>query len=127
VLNLIREFLEFYELDFTLSVFTPESRCNIEYKELSRTDLLKELSLNSVSDSQLPVLSHLLDLKRNVNQIITMEETIPSPGALNSTYTVGNSMENTPDRRETLPEVPEEPSENNRYDTELYTYVYYYY
>lgn len=73
ILNLIREFLSFYHLDFTLSVFNPESRCGIDYTEVRREALVK--SLNICGDDSEPLLVQILGKGLDVS------------GGLNSTYT----------------------------------------
>ncbi|XP_049837769.1 centrosomal protein 43-like isoform X1 [Schistocerca gregaria] len=57
---LVREFLEFFNLDFTLSVFDPETFHGKEYSYGGRTELMKELKLQNNSERNAPVLSCLL-------------------------------------------------------------------
>ncbi|CAL1274770.1 unnamed protein product [Larinioides sclopetarius] len=60
VLSLVREFLEYFNLNFTISVFDPEIATSSPY--LNRTDLCKELNLKN-SDFDGPVISALLKSK----------------------------------------------------------------
>lgn len=65
-LSLIREFLSFYNMQFSLSVFDPESCENTSYNHLSRKNLASELNLtNDNPDEPLlhTLLTELLQLK----------------------------------------------------------------
>lgn len=55
--SIVREFLQFFNLDFTLAVLDPES--NYAGKASSRANLINEINLNSV-DGKIPVLSEVL-------------------------------------------------------------------
>lgn len=57
---LVREFLEFFNLDFTLSVFDPETFYGKEYSYGGRTELMKDLKLQNNNERNAPVLSCLL-------------------------------------------------------------------
>ncbi|KAF4533473.1 hypothetical protein B566_EDAN016561 [Ephemera danica] len=57
--SLVREFLEFFNLDYTLTVFDPEAYCNTEFCPSSRSELLQQLGLQE-GNEKLPVLSMLL-------------------------------------------------------------------
>lgn len=46
ILNLVREFLEYFGLDFTLSVFDPETKYGKEYDGITRDKLIKELNIS---------------------------------------------------------------------------------
>jgi len=58
-LSLIREFLSFYNMQFSLSVFDPESCENTSYKHLSRKNLASELNLTNDNPDE-PLLHTLL-------------------------------------------------------------------
>ena len=65
VCQLIKEFLKFYELEYTLPIFENES--NIK-EDIKRETLLKELKLEEKKDSSKPVLLLLLQDKLNNNE-----------------------------------------------------------
>lgn len=46
---LVREFLEFFELDFTLSVFDPETYHGKEYDYCGRNKLISDLQIKNVN------------------------------------------------------------------------------
>jgi len=46
---LVREFLEFFQLDFTLSVFDPETVQGKYYKYGGRSKLMKDLHIESLN------------------------------------------------------------------------------
>ena len=64
VCQLIKEFLKFYELEYTLPIFENES--NVK-EDIKRETLLKELKLEEKKDSSKPVLLLLLQDKLNNN------------------------------------------------------------
>lgn len=59
VLSLVREFLEFFNLEFTSMVFDPETHAGIDYNYEGRGKLAKELALDTPSPD-VPLLSHFL-------------------------------------------------------------------
>ena len=65
VCQLIKEFLKFYELEYTLPIFENES--NVK-EDIKRETLLKELKLDEKKDSSKPVLLLLLQDKLNNNE-----------------------------------------------------------
>ena len=65
VCQLIKEFLKFYELEYTLPIFENES--NVK-EDIKRETLLKELKLEEKKDSSKPVLLLLLQDKLNNNE-----------------------------------------------------------
>lgn len=61
VVLLIKEFLQFFKLEYTLAVFEPEVSCPTEKLEFSRNVLAKQLDLVDASDSnRLPLLASVL-------------------------------------------------------------------
>uniref|UniRef100_A0A146KNB9 FGFR1 oncogene partner n=1 Tax=Lygus hesperus TaxID=30085 RepID=A0A146KNB9_LYGHE len=59
VLSLVREFLEFFNLEFTAMVFDPETHAGIDYNYEGRGELAKELALETPC-KDMPLLAHLL-------------------------------------------------------------------
>lgn len=67
VCQLIKEFLKFYELEYTLPIFENES--NVK-ETVKRETLLKEFKLQELKEKNKPVILMLLDkLKNNTNNI----------------------------------------------------------
>ncbi|XP_059082894.1 centrosomal protein 43-like isoform X2 [Tigriopus californicus] len=64
VLHLIREFLAFFNLNFTLSIFEPEAleACGLGMK--SRGQLIEGLGLNELTNPKLPLLAEILRLSK---------------------------------------------------------------
>ncbi|XP_067010545.2 centrosomal protein 43 [Anabrus simplex] len=61
---LVREFLEFFELDFTLSVFDPETYHGKDYDYGGRSKLIKDLKIKNLNDTKGPLLAQILQLVR---------------------------------------------------------------
>lgn len=57
IIGLVREFLEFFELEYTASVFEPE--CNLELSYIPRDKLCEELKLDS-EQTGIPLLSQMI-------------------------------------------------------------------
>lgn len=68
ILNLIREFLEFFELEFTLSVFEPETKYGMEYSEITRDKMIKELKMADSSKKN-PLLLEVIHRVVNNNML----------------------------------------------------------
>ncbi|GLH03459.1 FGFR1 oncogene partner [Gryllus bimaculatus] len=66
--QLVREFLEFFELDFTLSVFDPETSYGKDYEYVGRNTLLKELKMKNVNGSSGPLLAQILKIAGSQNE-----------------------------------------------------------
>ena len=56
-IELIREFLEFYRMDYTLSTFLPE--CSLSQEPRSRPEIENQIGLPPAENS-VPLLMHLL-------------------------------------------------------------------
>ena len=61
--ELIREFLEFYRLDYTLAIFNPET--NLKGKTPDKEALAKKAGINASKDK--PILLELLEAIQSVN------------------------------------------------------------
>lgn len=55
--DLIREFLEFYRMDYSLGVFMPE--CNLNKEPLRKNDLKKRSGLEE-ADTSMPLLMQMI-------------------------------------------------------------------
>uniref|UniRef100_T1IY91 EF-hand domain-containing protein n=1 Tax=Strigamia maritima TaxID=126957 RepID=T1IY91_STRMM len=79
---LIREFLEYFNLEFTQSVFTPETEESIQYNYHGREKLLEELGFDKSKHLNSPVLL----------QVLHRSQTSPTPLQL-SPKNISNSKE----------------------------------
>jgi hypothetical protein len=55
--DLIREFLEFYRMDYTLSTFLPE--CSLSQEPKTRNQIEEKIGLPP-ADSSMPIIMHLI-------------------------------------------------------------------
>nr|CAD7200756.1 unnamed protein product [Timema douglasi] len=77
ITSLVREFLEFFKLDFTLSVFDPETSHGKEYSYGGRNKLISDLDLKINKDTydKEPLLAQILKLSRTRPNNLTSKET----------------------------------------------------
>nr|CAD7410628.1 unnamed protein product [Timema poppensis] len=77
ITSLVREFLEFFKLDFTLSVFDPETSHGKEYSYGGRNKLISDLDLKLNKDTydKEPLLAQILKLSRTRPNNLTSKET----------------------------------------------------
>jgi hypothetical protein len=61
-IDIIREFLEFYRMDYTLSTFLPE--CSLSQEPKTRGEIENRVGLNSCNTS-MPLLMHLINAVKN--------------------------------------------------------------
>jgi len=64
VASLVREFLEFFDLDFTLAVFDPETNIGKDFKYRERGKLIDALGLTELTDKKSPLLSEIMRLSK---------------------------------------------------------------
>jgi len=64
VASLVREFLEFFDLDFTLAVFDPETNIGKDFKYRERSKLIDALGLTELTDRKSPLLSEIMRLSK---------------------------------------------------------------
>lgn len=64
VASLVREFLAFFDLDFTLAVFDPETNIDNHLKYRGREKLTDALGLTELTDTKSPLLSEILRLSK---------------------------------------------------------------
>jgi len=64
VASLVREFLEFFDLDFTLAVFDPETNIGKDFKYRERSKLIDALGLTELTDTRSPLLSEIMRLSK---------------------------------------------------------------
>ena len=63
-LCLYREFLEFFDLDFTLAVFDPETNIGKDFRYRGRSKLIDALGLTELVDTKLPLLNEIMRLSK---------------------------------------------------------------
>lgn len=68
-LCIVREFLEYLELDFSLSVYNTETSHGKGYEYSGRSKLIKELQLKNLGGKKGPLLSHILQIAQESNGI----------------------------------------------------------
>ena len=59
-----REFLEFFQLDYTLAVFDPETNIGKDFQYRGRTKLIDALGLTELVDAKSPLLSEIMRLSK---------------------------------------------------------------
>jgi len=64
VASLVREFLVFFDLDFTLAVFDPETNIGHDFKYRGREKLIDALGLTELTDTRSPLLSEIMRLSK---------------------------------------------------------------
>ncbi|XP_021920946.1 FGFR1 oncogene partner-like isoform X2 [Zootermopsis nevadensis] len=91
---LVREFLEFFQLDFTLSVFDPETAQGKYYNYGGRSKLINDLQIQNLNGKKGPLLVQLLHiaLSQNVDYSgVKQEGTEPNIG-MNISSALGNQI-----------------------------------
>ena len=94
VLNLIREFLKFFELDFTLSVFEPETKYNNDYNEITRDKMINELKITDLS-KKYPLLVQVIEKIININKSPVCKDSNIDIAKVNDKYDCGDHGNNT--------------------------------
>jgi len=64
VAGLVREFLEFFDLNYSLAVFDPETNIGKDVKLRERSKLCEALGLTELTDTKAPLLSEILRLSK---------------------------------------------------------------
>ena len=59
-----REFLQFFDLDFSLAVFDPETNIGRDVQYRERTKLCTALGLTELTDPEAPLLSEIMRLSK---------------------------------------------------------------
>ncbi|XP_030761470.1 bromodomain-containing protein DDB_G0270170-like [Sitophilus oryzae] len=67
---LVREFLEFFNLQFTISVYEPESYLDSIYHYEGRQKTARDLGLGNIEESTVPLLQHLLKIAQAGNNVL---------------------------------------------------------
>jgi FGFR1 oncogene partner len=104
VASLVREFLQFFDLEFSLAVFDPETNIgrDVQYRERER--LCSALGLTELTDPQAPLLSEMMRLSK----VSVLKSESPTPSSISdSLHTSGPaSLAEDPPSRHTTPETP---------------------
>ncbi|KAI4470592.1 fgfr1 oncogene partner/lish domain-containing protein [Holotrichia oblita] len=81
---IVREFLEQFDLEFTISVFEPESHMGSSYEYLGRQKLIQGLSIpNLKQESSDPILLQLIQLCKLNSKFVSSENIDDSVSSLN--------------------------------------------
>lgn len=86
--NLVREFLEYFGLEFTSSVFEPETQAGRDYKYIGRTKLAQELKLST--GKKAPLLVQLVQDGRTSNLLTNTTKDIETDNNLTRNETIRN-------------------------------------
>jgi len=78
VASLVREFLEFFDLNFTMAVFDPETNIGTDFKYRERRALYEALGLTELTDDKAPLLSEILRLSK----VSVLKSESPTPTEL---------------------------------------------
>jgi len=110
VASLVREFLQFFDLDFSLAVFDPETNIGRDVQYRERTKLCTALGLTELTDPEAPLLSEIMRLSK----VSVLKSESPTPSTISDCHTSppASLMEDPP-----TPEAgnyPEEEAEISR-------------
>jgi len=110
VASLVREFLQFFDLDFSLAVFDPETNIGRDVQYRERTKLCTALGLTELTDPEAPLLSEIMRLSK----VSVLKSESPTPSTISDCHTSppASLMEDPP-----TPEAgnyPEEEGELSR-------------
>jgi len=97
---LVREFLEFFELDFTLSVFDPETKIGKDLRYRGRSKLIDSLGLTELVDKNSPLLSEIMRLSK----VSVLKSESPTPTEISESDNTSNQ-----------PSLPPQDHSNNRF------------
>lgn len=85
---LVREFLEYFNLDFTVSVYEPESYLGSGYRYEGRSKIIQDLGIKQLrEDSQSPLLLQLIQIAQSKSSIEIDLSKIHNGGAEDSVET----------------------------------------
>jgi len=83
VASLVREFLQFFDLDFSLAVFDPETNIGRDVQYRERTKLCSALGLTELTDPEAPLLSEIMRLSK----VSVLKSESPTPSTLSDCHT----------------------------------------
>jgi len=78
VASLVREFLEFFDLNFTMAVFDPETNIGKDFKYRERSRLYEALGLTELTDEKSPLISEIFRLSK----VSVLKSESPTPTEL---------------------------------------------
>ncbi|KAJ1521359.1 hypothetical protein ONE63_003035 [Megalurothrips usitatus] len=91
-LCIVREFLEYLELDFTLSVYNTETSHGKGYEYCGRNKLIKDLRLKNLNGKKGPLLSHILQIAQESSGISTEKEGSTHNSPANTKASTGDGI-----------------------------------
>jgi len=80
IASLVREFLQFFDLEFSLAVFDPETNIGRDVHYRERTKLTTALGLTELTDTQAPLLSEIMRLSK----VSVLKSESPTPSSISS-------------------------------------------
>jgi len=83
VASLVREFLQFFDLDFSLAVFDPETNIGRDVQYRERTKLCSALGLTELTDPEAPLLSEIMRLSK----VSVLKSESPTPSTISDCHT----------------------------------------
>jgi len=83
VASLVREFLQFFDLDFSLAVFDPETNIGRDVQYRERTKLCTALGLTELTDPEAPLLSEIMRLSK----VSVLKSESPTPSTISDCHT----------------------------------------
>merc|ERR1711962_91655 len=83
VASLVREFLQFFDLDFSLAVFDPETNIGRDVQYRERTKLSSALGLTELTDPEAPLLSEIMRLSK----VSVLKSESPTPSTTSDCHT----------------------------------------
>lgn len=75
-LCIVREFLEYLELDFTLSVYNTETSHGKGYEYSGRNKLMKDLQIQGLNGKKGPLLAHILQIAQESKGLHTVSKEV---------------------------------------------------
>ncbi|KAJ8963006.1 hypothetical protein NQ314_005624 [Rhamnusium bicolor] len=97
---IVREFLEFFNLYFTLSVFEPESYMGNGYQYEDRQKVAKDLGLDIIEDTTVPLLLQLIKIAQVKTKSIEINLNMKSNG-IEDNKSLSQDIDSTSDLKKT--------------------------
>lgn len=103
VASLVREFLQFFDLEFCLAVFDPETNIGKDVQYRERPKLFSALGLTELTDPHVPLLSEIMRLSK----VSVLKSESPTPSTISdSVHTSGPaSLADDPPSHHSTPDI----------------------
>jgi len=103
IASLVREFLEFFSLDFTLAVFDPETNLGKDFQYRGRGKLIDALGLTELVDPNIPLLGEIMRLSKV--SVLKSESPTPTEVSVDENTSNQPSLVDDPSRSEAMPDI----------------------